>query len=433
LHADASFGFVSEFVKNQQPEAHCDSDNSVSSSGGCLGLRSFVQTRFLAQQSNIMRTLAFGNLCLPRLLSLVGSSSLAILLSASSRTEQFKLLGVPAPTVVITNPKDGSFFAAGVTATITATASAATGRAIGKVEFFTGPIKLGETTTDPYILIIPRIPEGRYTITAKATDNQGSSTTSAPINVIVGNPEETLALFTFTDDMQWRYNRDGKNLGTAWRDVNYDDSKWPAGLQPIGANPNDNSEIIPIRTPIGPNNDAGEHITTLYFRGHFNFPLSSTAGVVLTLRNTIDDGAVFYLNGVEVSRFVIGAGAVAYGTFATGSHEASTFGGPDVISAASLVPGDNVFAVEVHQFDATSSDIVFGAELTATLPAAPPIPAPKFSAPALQGTNLVVTWTGAGTLQSANVVTGPWSDEANAKSPFAAAVASSAKFYRVKQ
>jgi hypothetical protein len=111
----------------------------------------------------------------------------------------------------------------------------------------------------------------------------------------------------------------------------------------------------------------------------------------------------------------------------------STFGGPDVISATSLVPGDNVFAVEVHQTDATSSDIVFGAKLIATLPAAPSITAPKFSAPALQDTNLVVTWTGTGTLQSADVVTGPWSDVATAKSPFTATVSGSAKFYRVKQ
>jgi hypothetical protein len=384
------------------------------------------------QQSNLMRTLAFSNRRLPLLLSLVAASALAFQGKAGALTEELKSAAASAPAVVITNPKDGSFFAAGVTATITATASANAGRTLSKVEFFAGPLKLGEATTDPYILIIRSIPAGRYSITAQATDNQGSSTTSAPINVLVGNPEETLALFTFTDDLQWSYNREGKNLGTAWRDVNYDDSKWPTGAQPIGANPGDNSEIIPIRTSIGANNDAGEHITTLYVRGHFNNPLSSTASVILTLRNTIDDGAVFYLNGVEVSRFIIGASAIAYGTFATGSHEASTFGGPEVISAASLVPGDNVFAAEVHQFDATSSDIVFGAELIATLTATPPVPL-KFSPPVLSGTNLVVTWTGTGTLQSAGLIAGPWANVANAKSPFAAPVSSGAKFYRLKQ
>jgi len=357
---------------------------------------------------------------------------LALLLNADPPTEQPKPVEVPAPTVAITNPPNGATFALGVTATITATASANGGRTISKVEFFAGTIKLGEATTSPYILIIPGVPEGRYAITAKATDNQGSSTISAPVNVTVGNPAETISLFTFTDDMKWRYNREGKDLGTTWRDVNYDDSKWATGLQPIGDN-SDNSEIVPIRTRIDRNNDAGEHITTLYVRGHFNFPRSSTAGVVLTLRNVIDDGAVFYLNGVEVSRFSIGAGAITYGSFAT-SHEASTFGGPVVVSPTNLVPGDNVFAVEVHQVDATSSDIVFGAELVATVPAAPPATtAPKFGAPTRQGGNLVLTWDGTGTLQAADVVTGPWTDVANAKSPFTATVSGGAKFYRVKQ
>ena len=148
-----------------------------------------------------MRTLAVRIVCLRLFLAVAGPGGLAIPLNAGPPTEQLKPANVPAPTVVITNPADGAVFAAGVTATITATASASGGRTISKVEFFAGPLKLGETTISPYILIIPGIPEGRYTITARATDDQGSSTTSAPISVTVGNPEETLTLFTFTDDL----------------------------------------------------------------------------------------------------------------------------------------------------------------------------------------------------------------------------------------
>lgn len=61
------------------------------------------------------------------------------------------------------------------------------------------------------------------------------------------------------------------------------------------------------------------------------------------------------------------------------------------------------------------------------------VAAPKFSAPALQGANLVLTWSGTGALQSADAVTGTWADVANAKSPLTVKLSGNAKFYRVKQ
>ena len=59
--------------------------------------------------------------------------------------------------------------------------------------------------------------------------------------------------------------------------------------------------------------------------------------------------------------------------------------------------------------------------------------AAKFSPVTKQGNNLVLSWTGGGTLQSADNVTGPWTDVANASSPFTTAVAVAKKFYRIKQ
>jgi len=376
-------------------------------------------------QRTLLLTLAFNARWLRMVMGLLSFSDFWLSANPSPPSDSL------APTVAITNPADAAVFAAGVTATITATASASTGRSITKVEFFAGPLKLGEDTVVPAILLIRNIPAGHYIITAKATDNQGSSATSAPINITVGNPPDVLSLFTFSDDMQWRYNRDGKDLGTAWKNGDYDDSKCPAGLQPIGDN-SDGSEIMPIRTPISRNNDAGQHVTTLYVRGHFNFPLKSTSGVLLTLRNVIDDGAVFYLNGVEVSRFSMGTGAVTFATFAMG-HEASLFGGPEIISSASLVPGDNVFAVEVHQADASSSDIVFGAELVASIAEPPLLSRPVLPIPIWQDGKLVLNWPGPGTLQSAEAITGPWIDVSDAQNPFAIPLSPGAEFYRLKR
>jgi glucose/arabinose dehydrogenase/mono/diheme cytochrome c family protein len=96
---------------------------------------------------------------------------------------------------------------------------------------------------------------------------------------------------------------------------------------------------------------------------------------VLTFSNIVDDGAVFYLNGVEVQRLYVTNGVpVTYGSFCT-NHEAAgfdvfTLGGAAVTN--NLINGDNVLAVEVHQSTAGSSDIVFGCALSATFTLTPP-------------------------------------------------------------
>ncbi|MCP4782025.1 MAG: hypothetical protein GY903_05760 [Fuerstiella sp.] len=75
----------------------------------------------------------------------------------------------------------------------------------------------------------------------------------------------------------------------------------------------------------------------------------------------VDDGAVVYLNGKEVVRHNMVAGAVTNGTLA--SH---TVAGPDElqyhrfdVAAAKFRQGRNIFSVELHQAYPESSDIRF--------------------------------------------------------------------------
>ena len=49
---------------------------------------------------------------------------------------------------------------------------------VSKVEFFNGATKLGEDTTAPYSFTWNSVTAGNYTLTARATDNQGATTTS---------------------------------------------------------------------------------------------------------------------------------------------------------------------------------------------------------------------------------------------------------------
>ncbi|MEO5782959.1 MAG: CHRD domain-containing protein, partial [Ginsengibacter sp.] len=52
-------------------------------------------------------------------------------------------------------------------------------------EFYNGATLLGTATTSPYTFTWTGVAEGKYLITAKATDNSGAVTTSSVVNVAV--------------------------------------------------------------------------------------------------------------------------------------------------------------------------------------------------------------------------------------------------------
>ena len=79
----------------------------------------------------------------------------------------------------------------------------------------------------------------------------------------------------------------------------------------------------------------------------------------------LDDGAVVYLNGTEVLRVRMGSGNIGFGTFAAQTVSDAVLEGPFSLPADALVVGENVLAVEVHQTNANSSDVVFGLSLVA--------------------------------------------------------------------
>ena len=104
--------------------------------------------------------------------------------SAYSNTTSATTPGNVPPTVSITAPANGATFTAPATVPITATASD-TGGTITLVEFFQGTTKLGQDATAPYSFSWQNVPVGSYIITARATDNLGATTTSAPVSVNV--------------------------------------------------------------------------------------------------------------------------------------------------------------------------------------------------------------------------------------------------------
>jgi hypothetical protein len=91
-----------------------------------------------------------------------------------------------APAVSITSPANGAVFGFWATVTINASASDSDGT-VSKVEFFRadGATKLGEDTTAPYSYAWRMAASGTHSLRAKATDNAGVVTTSAPVSIRV--------------------------------------------------------------------------------------------------------------------------------------------------------------------------------------------------------------------------------------------------------
>ncbi len=160
----------------------------------------------------------------------------------------------------------------------------------------------------------------------------------------------------------WRYLDDGSDQGEAWRAPGFDDSAWASGPGQFGYNDGDEATVVSY----GPSG-VDKHITT-YFRVEFEVA-SASAVSALSLGVLRDDGAAAYLNGVEVARTNLPAGALDSETGAlssVGGADESTFYYPFALDPGLLVDGTNVLAVEVHQVSPNNSDLSFDATLTGT-------------------------------------------------------------------
>ena len=156
----------------------------------------------------------------------------------------------------------------------------------------------------------------------------------------------------------WKYFDQGTDQGSAWRAPGFDDSTWSTGVAQLGYGDGDEATTVGF----GPNS-ASKYVTT-WFRK--SFTATGVAGLVrLDLRLVRDDGAVVYLNGNEIARSNMPAGAIGSSTLAStaisGADESAwqSFS----ISPAALLEGTNVLAVEMHQSGGSSTDLSFDLKL----------------------------------------------------------------------
>ena len=184
-------------------------------------------------------------------------------------------------------------------------------------------------------------------------------------NFKLGSNGESIGLYRIDSPIQsntllplgvvWKYLDQGNDPGAGWADPDFDDNGWLSGAAKLGYGEGDEATVVSY----GPS--SSKKYPTTYFRTSFNVVNpANLAGV--SCRALVDDGALIYLNGVEVARLRMPAGDIDYLTFASDSASEDDFDAI-VISPDQFRAGNNVLAVEVHQRRADSSDLAFDLEL----------------------------------------------------------------------
>jgi hypothetical protein len=244
-------------------------------------------------------------------------------------------------------------------------------------------------------------------------------------------------LFEVTNS--WRYtsaNLDGKD----WTAPAYDDSSWsgpgPGLLWVDSRGPNASVPFLSTQMTLNPSTTYP--YLTYYFRTHFAFT-DRLSGVSFLFNTYLDDGAVFYLNGTEIYRMYMPdvPTPIKNNTLATGHSPSGDATDPVAFAISgdlmtNLVSGDNLLAVEVHNYNAQSPDITFGTSLAYTEPYAV---SPQLSF-ATAGGVITLSWSRGGfTLQNADSPAGPWADVPGpvVSSPFALEASGPARFYRLRK
>jgi len=249
------------------------------------------------------------------------------------------------------------------------------------VEYFINGRKIGESQAGPFVWT--NAPLGTHALTATRDLGQGRSLAAGPVAISV--IYEPLTLSLISTGAAWNYFDLGRLPATNWHRRSFDDRGWSNGLARLGYGGDGERTVVSY----GPS--ANNKYVTTYFRRWFEVPANATF-TNLAFRLCRDDGAVVYLNGVEVYRSNMPTGAVAYGTLASSavSTEEQTYF-PFAIEVGGLLAGSNLVAVEVHQSSLTSSDLGFDLGLTGQGYIGP-APAAALAAPLAQVGLLQIAW-----------------------------------------
>ncbi len=116
-----------------------------------------------------------------------------------------------SPFVTITSPVSGDTFASKSDITVSAVAGDSDGH-VTMVEFFNGSTSLGVASSYPFTITWTSVPDGNYTLSATATDNEGATRTSSSVSVSVGDPDPGTPTVTLSAPQNGAVFQDGDQV-----------------------------------------------------------------------------------------------------------------------------------------------------------------------------------------------------------------------------
>jgi len=183
---------------------------------------------------------------------------------------------------------------------------------------------------------------------------------------------ETLELIALNST--WRFNESGNDPGANWAASSHPPGgDWQSGPGIIGV---DTGFPFPIATRVNSTQSNNPFVRTYYFEREFTLTANQANDLdSLNVQHLIDDGAVFYLNGVELFRFNMNDGPVTNSTLSDNGIGAATYiNAPVDVPPNTAVAGTNLLSVEVHQASTGSGDIIFDLAAEAVCVIDPGIP-----------------------------------------------------------
>ena len=315
------------------------------------------------------------------------------------------------PNVTLAGPTNPTLSAL-ATVALTASASDPDGT-VTKVEFYDDATKVGQKTSAPYTLTVSNVPAGLHTYTAVATDNQGATSNSVAfvLNVTVENIPPNVTLLTPTNNF----------LGT---------------------------QAVHIAFTAAASDPDGFITKVEYYRGATKLVQATSAPYSFTASN--------FVAGTHLVH------ALAYDN--QGSNTASAdatvivrdLTAPVMVCSSNILVSCTNLAGTVATFTSAATDNNDGGiPVTCTPPSGSAFPPSTNTVnctamdaagntsscsfkviilPSLVSIEraIILRWNCGETLQSADVVTGPWTDIPGATSPFAIPASDARKFYRVR-
>ena len=154
---------------------------------------------------------------------------------------------------------------------------------------------------------------------------------------------------------EWKYLDNGSEPGLEWTAPEFNDAGWISGYAELGYG--DGDEI----TRIGYGGDPLNKNMTTYFRKSFSISESDLDADQLIVELLKDDGAIVYLNGTEIVR-----ANMPYGVTTSQTQALTTLNGDEEtrflfypVDKKLLYAGENLIAVEIHQYSSIGSDLSF--------------------------------------------------------------------------